>query len=275
MPSWARKNSSIPSKSPVNNHPDAKIVVQDLHKRFGVTEALRGVSLTVQPGEVAVIIGPSGSGKTTLLRCINFLVEPDAGVVLVDGRPVGQYVDASGKVVRLPASETHRLRAKMPMVFQRFNLFQNRTVLGNVMEGQVVVLKRPRDIAEAKAVDVLKKVGLGDKLKSYPSNLSGGQQQRVGIARALAMDPEIILFDEPTSSLDPEKCGEVLDIIRQLASEGMTMIVGTHEMGFARQTADRIYFVSEGLVAEEGPPDQIFTNPKNPATRALIDAILH
>jgi polar amino acid transport system ATP-binding protein len=248
----------------------ARIEVRDLYKSFGPTSVLRGVSLSVSPGEKAVVIGPSGSGKSTLLRCINHLVEPDAGDVFIDGTPIGGHRDSAGKYHRMRESEVNRLRSRMPMVFQRFNLFQNRSVLGNVMEGQITVLRRSRADAESKAVQVLARVGLRHKLKAYPAQLSGGEQQRVGIARALAMDPAIILFDEPTSSLDPELVGEVLDIIDQLAAEGMTMIVVTHEMGFAKHTADTVCFFRDGRVLESGPPAEIFDNPRHQETRSFI-----
>ncbi len=251
-----------------------KIEVRGLGKSFGPVTVLKDVSLAVKAGEKAFVIGPSGSGKSTLLRCINCLVEPDAGEVLIDGRVFSNARSGNGKEARLKASETNRQRSRMPMVFQRFNLFQNRTALGNVMEAQIIVLKRTREAAEAKAIEVLGKVGLAHKAASYPPSLSGGEQQRVAIARALAMDPEIILFDEPTSSLDPELVGGVLDIMIELAAEGMTMMVVTHEMGFARQTADRIYFFCAGTITEHGPPQQIFDAPQRTETQGFIRAIL-
>ena len=250
-----------------------RVEVRDICKSFGPNLVLRSISLAVRSGEKAVIIGPSGGGKSTLLRCINLLITPDAGSVQINGIRIG-YRDAKGRWIQVPDSHINHVRSRMPMVFQRFNLFQNRTVLGNVIEAQLIVLKRSKLEAETKAVEVLKKVGLLHKLRSFPANLSGGELQRAGIARALAMDPEIILFDEPTSSLDPERVGEVLDIIQQLAAEGMTMIVVTHEMDFARRTADRIYFVRDGQVFESGSPDQLFSSPLRPETRSFISAVL-
>ncbi len=251
------------------------IEVRGLRKSFGDVSVLRGLDLSVQRGEVAAIIGPSGSGKSTLLRCINLLEMPDDGWILVHGSYLGWLPRADGARVRQPASEVYRGRARMPMVFQRFNLFQHMTVLRNVMEGPSVVLGVPKKEAEQRAVEQLKRVGLSDKLNAYPAQLSGGQQQRVAIARALAMDPDVILFDEPTSSLDPELVGEVLETIRRLAAEGMTMLVVTHEMRFARQTAHRVYFMDEGLIAEEGTPDAVFDTPKNARLQSFMRALKH
>jgi ABC-type polar amino acid transport system ATPase subunit len=248
------------------------IEVRDVWKAFGAVTVLRGVSLQVQPGEVAAILGRSGSGKSTLLRCINHLAPPDRGEVWIAGKRFGH--GGGGILAFRRGMEVNRMRARMPMVFQRFNLFHHRTVLGNVTEGQIAVMGRSKAEAEARAVEALKKVGLGHKLRSYPMHLSGGEQQRVGIARALAMDPDIILFDEPTSSLDPELVGEVLDIIRQLATEKMTMMIVTHEMQFARLTANRVYFLSEGVVCEQGTPEQIFERPETPQLKSFIQAIL-
>jgi len=249
------------------------IEVSDVWKAFGHNEVLRGISLTVGRGEVAVVIGRSGSGKSTLLRCINHLVPPDRGQIRIDGKPFGSYVDQRGRRTQQPGAQLRRVRATMPMVFQRFNLFQHKTALGNVMEAQLAVLRRGRAEAEARARGALNRVGLGHKLDSYPMHLSGGEQQRVGIARALAMDPQIILFDEPTSSLDPELVGEVLAIISELAAEGMTMIVVTHAMRFAQRTANRIYYIDEGQVAEEGTPSEIFGSPQNARTRSFLEAL--
>jgi len=251
------------------------IQVRGLRKSFGDVRVLRGLDLSVQRGEVAAIIGPSGSGKSTLLRCINLLEIPDDGWILVHGSYLGWSPGADGARVRQAASEVYRGRSRMPMVFQRFNLFQHMTALRNVMEGPAVVLGLPKAQAEERAVDQLTRVGLSDKLNAYPAQLSGGQQQRVAIARALAMDPEVILFDEPTSSLDPELVGEVLETIRRLAAEGMTMLVVTHEMRFARQTAHRVYFIDQGLIAEEGPPEAIFDAPKNARLQSFMRALKH
>jgi polar amino acid transport system ATP-binding protein len=246
--------------------------VRGLAKSFGATSVLRGVSLVVKTGEVRAIIGPSGAGKSTLLRCINALEQPDAGEIVLEGKPFGQTVN--GRWVRPRESDLRRGRATMPMVFQRFNLFAHKTVLGNVVEGQVAVLKRSRRQADEKAIEVLRLVGLADKIGRYPSQLSGGEQQRVGIARALAMDPSIILFDEPTSSLDPELTGEVLDVIRRLATGGLTMLLVTHEMAFAKQIADIVSFMEGGVIVEEGRPGDIFERPQNARTKSFISAIL-
>jgi ABC-type polar amino acid transport system ATPase subunit len=253
----------------------AAVDVRGLRKSFGRNEVLKGIDLTVWPGEVAVIIGPSGGGKSTLLRCINFLETPDAGTVLRHGSPFGAWRDSSGRAVRQSSKEINRGRALMPMVFQRFNLFQHLTVLDNVVVGQRVVLGRPRSESEQMAISVLNSVGLGEKLRSYPATLSGGQQQRVGIARALAMEPDVLLLDEPTSSLDPELIGEVLQIIRTLAADGMTMIIATHEMGLARQIASHVHFIDDGLIAEEGSAVEIFESPKNQRTRDFLKAVLN
>jgi polar amino acid transport system ATP-binding protein len=234
------------------------IEVRGLVKSFGGSEVLKGVSLTIAQGQVAAIIGPSGGGKSTLLRCINHLTEPDDGEVVIQGTPIGRYRDADGRMRVQPEKELRAVRSRMPMVFQRFNLFAHRTVVGNVMEPQLRVLKRSKEESRTRAEEVLDKVGLSHRLGAYPHTLSGGEQQRVGIARALAMDPEIILFDEPTSSLDPEMVGGVLDVIGALAAEGMTMMIVTHEMTFARDIADRVYFLERGVVAEEGSPEELF-----------------
>lgn len=252
----------------------AAIQVLGLQKSFGRLRVLKGISLVVQRGEVAAIIGPSGGGKSTLLRCINFLETPDQGTVLVNGKGFGVWRDDAGRVIKQAASEVQRGRAKMPMVFQRFNLFQHLTVLENVAIAQRVVLKRSRPAAEEKAITTLQRVGLGDKIRAYPATLSGGQQQRVGIARALAMDPDVLLLDEPTSSLDPELIGEVLQIIRRLARDGMTMIIATHEMGLARQIASHVHFIEDGIIAEEGTPTEVFDAPRNARTRDFIRAVL-
>jgi polar amino acid transport system ATP-binding protein len=253
----------------------AAIEVRDLRKSFGDVSVLRGLNLSVERGEVAAIIGPSGSGKSTLLRCINLLEIPDDGWILIHGSYLGWLPSAAGKRVRQAAADVYRGRARMPMVFQRFNLFQHMTALRNVMEGPVTVLGISKSEAEQRAVEQLARVGLRDKLDAYPAQLSGGQQQRVAIARALAMDPEVILFDEPTSSLDPELVGEVLETIRKLAAEGMTMLVVTHEMRFARQTAHRVYFMDEGRIAEEGSPEAVFDAPKNARLQSFMRALKH
>jgi ABC-type histidine transport system ATPase subunit len=250
------------------------VEVQALHKSFGRLQVLKGVSLSVRTGDVAAVIGPSGGGKSTLLRCINFLEQPDSGRILLRGQLFGAWIDERGKRIRQPASALRRDRARMPMVFQRFNLFQHLTVLDNVVVGQRVALKRSRTEAEDKAKTVLDRVGLASKLKSYPATLSGGQQQRVGIARALAMDPDVILLDEPTSSLDPELTGEVLQIIKELAVEGMTMIIATHELGLARQIASRVHFIEGGVIAEAGTPHEVFDHPKGDRTRDFVRSVI-
>ena len=247
--------------------------VQGLRKSFGSLEVLKGIDLTVRPREVAFIIGPSGGGKTTFLRCLNFLETPGGGTIEFAG--VRLCHDDGGQFHRRPEREIRQARARMPMVFQHFNLFHHRTVLENVIEGPTVVLKRPRQQAIEDARAILGRVGLADKLGAYPAQLSGGQKQRVGIARALAMQPKLILFDEPTSSLDPELVVGVLDTIRRLAEDGMTMVVVSHEMGFARRLADWVYFMADGMIIEAGPPKAIFESPESERVRTFIGSILH
>ena len=242
------------------------VVVQDLVKRFGSVDILRGVNLEVDKGEVVVIIGPSGSGKTTLLRCINFLEEYQGGRIYVDGQLMG-YQDNNSKLVKLPEDTIAKMRADVGMVFQSFNLFPHMTALDNVMLGLTKVRKLSKNEAEDRAVTWLTRVGLGDKLKSYPAQLSGGQQQRVGIARAVAMEPKVMLFDEVTSALDPELVSEVLSVMEDLAHTGMTMLVVTHEMRFAKEIGHRIIFMDEGLIVEEGTPQQIFEQPQTERLR--------
>ena len=251
----------------------AMIRCEDVHKRFGRLEVLRGVSLDIEKGEVVVIAGPSGSGKSTLLRCINHLERVDKGRIYVDGQPVG-YREVKGKFVEKSEREVARMRASIGMVFQRFNLFPHLTVLSNVIDAPVHVRKLKRSEALEAGRTMLRKVGLGDKLDSYPAQLSGGQQQRVAIARALAMEPKVMLFDEPTSALDPELVGKVLEVMKSLARDGMTMIVVTHEMGFAREVADRVMLMDEGVIIEEGPPAQFFNNPRNERTKLFLSKIL-
>ena len=246
---------------------------EDVHKRFGKLDVLRGITFDVARGEVVVIIGPSGSGKTTLLRCINHLEAVDRGRIYVDGQPVG-YREVKGKFVEKSEREVARMRASIGMVFQRFNLFPHLTALGNVVDAPIHVRKLKRAEALQAGRAMLEKVGLGDKFDAYPAQLSGGQQQRVAIARALAMEPRVMLFDEPTSALDPELVGEVLEVMKSLAREGMTMIVVSHEMGFAREVADRMVLMDEGVIVEEGPPAQFFDNPRHERTKLFLGKIL-
>lgn len=241
---------------------DGIIRVENLHKRFGSLHVLRGIDMEVSRGEVVVLIGPSGSGKSTFLRCLNRLEEPSAGRILVDG------LEITGPKVDLP-----RVRRNIGMVFQHFNLFPHMTALENVMEGPRTVLRSGRAAAEAKAVDLLQKVGLADKIHVKPAQLSGGQQQRVAIARALAMDPKVMLFDEVTSALDPELVGEVLTVMKRLADDGMTMVVVTHEMSFGKMVADRVVMFDEGAVIEAGPPAKIFTQADHKRTRRFLSQL--
>jgi polar amino acid transport system ATP-binding protein len=245
----------------------------DVHKRFGRVEVLRGIDLTVQPGEVACIIGPSGSGKSTFLRCINHLERIDAGQMRVNGELIG-YRESGGKLYELRESEVARQRRDIGMVFQRFNLFPHMTAAENVMEAPRTVRREPRQTARKRAEQMLDRVGLSDKYDSYPAQLSGGQQQRVAIARALAMEPRLMLFDEPTSALDPELVGEVLDVMRGLAREGMTMVVVTHEMGFAREVGDSLVFMDEGRVVESGDPREVLSNPQQERTKLFLSKVL-
>jgi polar amino acid transport system ATP-binding protein len=244
-----------------------------LEKRFGDLEVLKGVSLDVAPGEKVTLIGPSGSGKTTLLRCVNYLERPTGGQIFVAGELIGQK-RVGGRSREMSDREIARIRAEIGMVFQRFNLFPHLTALQNVMIGPVKVLKRNREEVRREAEELLAKVGLGHKLNSYPEGLSGGQQQRVAIARALAMRPKLMLFDEATSALDPELVGEVLGVMKNLAAEGMTMMIVTHEMHFAEEVSDRVLFMDQGKVVEEGSPAEIFRRPSQERTRAFLKAVL-
>lgn len=247
------------------------INVENLHKWFGLLHVLRGIDLTVAPQEVVVIIGRSGSGKSTLLRCLNFLEEPSAGTITIDGETVsaGLRMHASLRT-RAGRQQIHALRLKTGMVFQEFNLFPHMTTLENTIEGLVTVKKIPKEQAVPIGEQYLAKVGLSDKRDEHPIRLSGGQKQRVAIARVLAMEPKVMMFDEPTSALDPELIGEVLDVMLQLAQEGTTMLVVTHEMGFAREVADRIIYIDEGQIVEAGPPKQILSNPKDERTVVFL-----
>jgi polar amino acid transport system ATP-binding protein len=238
------------------------IEVRDLHKSFGDLEVLRGIDLTITPGEVVCVIGPSGSGKSTLLRCVNRLEEPTSGTVLIEGEDITD-----------PDADVDRIRSRIGMLFQQFNLFPHLSVTRNLTLAQQRVRKRSKREAIEIAHANLERVGLSDKLDAYPAHLSGGQQQRVAIARALSMDPDLMLFDEPTSALDPELVGEVLAVMRLLADEGMTMMVVTHEMGFAREVADRVVFMDAGLIVEEGPPEQVLVAPQHDRTRRFLQLV--
>ncbi|MCN9242541.1 amino acid ABC transporter ATP-binding protein [Streptomyces sp. NPDC052051] len=243
---------------------DELVALKSVNKHFGALHVLQDIDLTIARGEVVVVIGPSGSGKSTLCRTINRLETIDSGEILIDGKPLPQ----EGK-------ELARLRADVGMVFQSFNLFAHKTVLENVMLGQIKVRKADKQVAEEKARTLLDRVGVGTQADKYPAQLSGGQQQRVAIARALAMDPKVILFDEPTSALDPEMINEVLEVMQQLARDGMTMVVVTHEMGFARSAANRVVFMADGRIVEEAAPEQFFSNPRSDRAKDFLSKILH
>ena len=249
------------------------IKTENICKSFGSVDVLKNVSLTVEPGEVVVIIGPSGAGKSTYLRSLNPLEKPTSGKIWIDDKLIEDRVNGHNQV-KLPHKERAAILLEMGMVFQRFNLFPHKTALQNVMLAPMNVKGVPEKEAKEKAVKLLNQVGLGDKLDSYPAKLSGGQQQRVAIARALAMEPKMMLFDEPTSALDPELVGDVLNVMKELAEEGMTMLVVTHEMGFAREVADRVVFMYDGAILEEGSPKEIFTNPKHDRTRQFLQSVL-
>jgi polar amino acid transport system ATP-binding protein len=255
--------------------PAGDVVVQanDVHKWFGRLHVLHGVNMTVKRQEVLVLIGPSGSGKTTFLRCINHLERIQQGRIFVNGHLIG-YREVDGKLVEDRERNIARQRAEIGMVFQRFNLFPHLTALQNITESPIQVRGTPEDEAREIGLMLLERVGLEAKADAYPTQLSGGQQQRVAIARALAMKPALLLFDEPTSALDPEMIGEVLDVIRELAREGMTMIVVSHEMGFAREVADRVVMMDEGVILEEGSPEELFSHAKHERTQAFLSKIL-
>lgn len=240
-----------------------KVEVKNLHKSFGKLDVLKGISLDIEEGEVVCLIGPSGSGKSTFLRCLNRLEETTSGTVIVDGWEI------SDKKINI-----NKVRENIGMVFQQFNLFPHLSVKKNIMMAPMDRKKMPKEAAEKTALEILKRVGLYDKADAYPKQLSGGQQQRVAIARALAMQPDIMLFDEPTSALDPEMVGEVLNVMKELANSGMTMVVVTHEMGFARDVADRVVFMSDGVIVEQGTPEEIFSSPKEERTREFLNCVL-
>ena len=239
------------------------IRINGLHKKFGTNHVLRGITNQIKKGEVVVVIGPSGSGKSTFLRCMNLLERPTAGEIILEGQNITD-----------PHVDINKIRTKLGMVFQQFNLFPHKTAVENLMISPMLVKKVSKDEAYQKAVALLNRVGLPEKECAYPSSRSGGQQQRIAIARALAMEPDVMLFDEPTSALDPEMVGEVLAVMKQLVVEGMTMVIVSHEMGFAREVGDRILFMDEGQILEEGSPDQLFNHPQNPRTRDFLSKVL-
>ena len=239
------------------------IRINGLHKKFGTNHVLRGITNQIKKGEVVVVIGPSGSGKSTFLRCMNLLERPTAGEIILEGQNITD-----------PHVDINKIRTKLGMVFQQFNLFPHKTAVENLMISPMLVKKVSKDEAYQKAVALLNRVGLPEKECAYPSSLSGGQQQRIAIARALAMEPDVMLFDEPTSALDPEMVGEVLAVMKQLVVEGMTMVIVSHEMGFAREVGDRILFMDEGQILEEGSPDQLLNHPQNPRTRDFLSKVL-
>lgn len=244
------------------------VTINKLHKRFNELEVLKGIDLTIEKGKTAVIIGPSGSGKTTLLRCLNLLEVPDQGSITI-----GKNTIDFSKQKKFKSSEIAAIRKQTGMVFQSYNLFPHLTALQNIMEGPNVVLKQKKEDVREKALSLLEKVGLKDRADMYPHQLSGGQQQRIGIARAMAMEPAVLLFDEPTSALDPELVGEVLKVMKDLSQEGMTMVVVTHEMNFAREAADQVIFMDQGIVADRGTPEEVFGNTKNMRTMQFLNKI--
>ena len=239
------------------------IRINGLYKDFGDNHVLKGITNQIKKGEVVVVIGPSGSGKSTFLRCLNLLETPTAGEIILEGQTITD-----------PKVDINKVRTKLGMVFQQFNLFPHKTVAENIMISPMLVKKVSREAAHEKAVSLLNRVGLAEKENAYPSSLSGGQQQRAAIARALAMEPDVMLFDEPTSALDPEMVGEVLGVMKQLANDGMTMVIVSHEMGFAREVGDRILFMDDGQIVEEGPPEQMFNNPQHSRTRDFLSKVL-
>ena len=242
---------------------EALLQVRGLKKHFGHLEVLRGIDIDIHKGEVVAVIGPSGSGKSTFIRCLNRLEEPTAGEVIFEGQQI-----------TTKSADFDKIRHKIGMVFQKFNLFSNMTIMQNITAAPINVKKIPKDQAEERALKLLDRVGLKDKAAEYPVRLSGGQRQRVAIARALAMDPDILLFDEPTSALDPEMVGEVLNVMKHLAEDGMTMVVVTHEMGFAREVSDRVIFIDQGVIQEENEPKEFFANPKNPRLKDFLNKVL-
>jgi polar amino acid transport system ATP-binding protein len=251
------------------------VKVEDLRKSYGKLEVLRGINLEVEAGEVVCVLGPSGGGKSTFLRCLNYLEIPTSGRIFLDGELLGWQVAEDGTLQQAPPGDLSRMRAEIGMVFQHIHVWPHRTVLDNVALAPMLVRKKSRQEAVEIAEQLLAKVRLSDKRDDYPARLSGGQQQRVAIARSLAMNPKVMLFDEPTSALDPELVWEVVDTMKDVAKAGMTMIVVTHEIGFARETANRVLFLDQGIILEEGPPEQILTNPQDPRTRDFISKVFH
>ncbi|HEX2213509.1 MAG TPA: amino acid ABC transporter ATP-binding protein [Mycobacterium sp.] len=249
------------------------VKAEQVCKNFGALQVLKGVTLEIGRGEVLCMVGPSGSGKSTFLRCINHLEQVNAGRLYVDGDLIG-YRERGGKLHEMPPREAAKQRREIGMVFQHFNLFPHRTALQNIIEAPIHVKRMKKDAAVARARDLLDQVGLSPKADAYPAQLSGGQQQRVAIARALAMNPKLMLFDEPTSALDPELVGEVLEVMKKLAAEGMTMVVVTHEMGFAREVANHLVFMDAGVIVESGPPREVLGNPKHERTKAFLSKVL-
>lgn len=249
------------------------VKAEQVCKNFGALQVLKGVTLEIGRGEVLCMVGPSGSGKSTFLRCINHLEQVNAGRLYVDGQLIG-YRERGGKLHEMPPREAAKQRREIGMVFQHFNLFPHRTALQNIIEAPIHVKRMKKDAAVARARDLLDQVGLSAKADAYPAQLSGGQQQRVAIARALAMNPKLMLFDEPTSALDPELVGEVLEVMKKLAAEGMTMVVVTHEMGFAREVANHLVFMDGGVIVESGPPREVLANPKHERTKAFLSKVL-
>ena len=250
------------------------LVVEDLHKNFGDLEVLKGISLNAVEGDVISMIGSSGSGKSTFLRCINLLEIPDSGHVYIGDELIRMKKNRRGETVPADPKQVDRIRSKLGMVFQHFNLWTHMTVLQNVVEAPIHVLRKPKKEATGLAMELLEKVGIGDRANYYPEQLSGGQKQRAAIARALAMEPDVLMFDEPTSALDPELVGEVLRVMQQLAEEGRTMIIATHEMGFAREASSHVVFLHEGRIEDEGPPTYMFSNPKSPRCRQFLASYL-
>ncbi|WP_018340942.1 ATP-binding cassette domain-containing protein [Corynebacterium caspium] len=246
--------------------------MNEVHKSFGSLEVLKGINLKVPHGTVMTLIGPSGSGKSTLLRCINHLEVVNGGRLYVDGELIG-YREKDGILYEISARDAAKQRADIGMVFQQFNLFSHRTVLENIIEAPIHVKKQPVEVAKKRALELLETVGLAHKADAYPAQLSGGQQQRIAIARALAMEPKLMLFDEPTSALDPELVGEVLKVMKNLAAQGMTMVVVTHEIGFAREVSDQVVFMDAGVVVEAGPPEQVIDNPQETRTQEFLSSL--